>query len=302
MSKPLPPLVLGALTLALPAVLWAGQPAPAPAVKAKDLVDTAVAAGSFTTLVKAVQAAGLVETLKGPGPFTVFAPTDEAFAKLPAGTVEALLGDPAALRRVLTYHVVAGRVAAEKVQTLEWAETVQGQSVRVCVEAGTVHVDGARVLTADVPASNGILHVIDAVLLPRKDLLETAAADGSFTTLVACIEAAGLTEALEAKGPFTVFAPTDAAFAKLPAGTVDALKKDKAKLAAILTYHVLPGRVLSTGLAEGTLTAKTLDGRPLAVTRSKDGAVTAGGAAVVKADVLAGNGVVHVVDSVILPR
>lgn len=133
---------------------------------AKDIVDTAVGAGSFNTLVKAVQAAGLVETLKGPGPFTVFAPTDEAFAKLPAGTLENLLEDKEALAKVLTYHVVPGKVMAADVKPGE-AKTVQGQSVKLSAEGGKVMVDGATVTAADVVASNGVIHVIDKVILPN---------------------------------------------------------------------------------------------------------------------------------------
>lgn len=133
---------------------------------AKDIVDTAVGAGSFNTLVKAVQAAGLVKTLKGPGPFTVFAPTDEAFAKLPAGTLENLLKDKEALAKVLTYHVVPGKVMAADVKPGE-AKTVQGQSVKLSAEGGKVMVDGATVTAADVVASNGVIHVIDKVILPN---------------------------------------------------------------------------------------------------------------------------------------
>ena len=132
---------------------------------AADTVDTAVSAGQFTTLVTAVQAAGLVDTLKGEGPFTVFAPTDAAFAKLPAGTVEALLADKEKLAKVLTYHVVAGKVTAADVKPGP-VKTVQGQSLRVTAKGGAVMVDNARVTKADVMASNGVIHVIDRVLLP----------------------------------------------------------------------------------------------------------------------------------------
>ena len=132
----------------------------------KDLVDTAVAAGSFTTLAKALEAAGLVETLKGPGPFTVFAPTDEAFAKLPAGTLEALLADKARLTKVLTYHMVPGKVMAADVAQLKSAATVQGQSVMITTRPG-VKVDNANVTKTDIVASNGVIHVIDAVILPN---------------------------------------------------------------------------------------------------------------------------------------
>jgi len=130
------------------------------------IVDVATSAGTFNTLVAAVQAAGLAGTLSGPGPFTVFAPTDAAFAKLPAGTVEALLQDPEALAAILTYHVVQGRVTAADVVQLTAATTVNGQSVTIEVSGGTVRVDGATVTATDIQASNGIIHVIDTVLLP----------------------------------------------------------------------------------------------------------------------------------------
>jgi uncharacterized surface protein with fasciclin (FAS1) repeats len=142
-----------------------GHKAKAPA----DIVDTAVAAGSFNTLATALKAAGLVETLKGPGPFTVFAPTDEAFAKLPAGTLESLLKpeNKAKLAGILTYHVVAGKVMAADVVALTSAKTVNGQSVTVAVDGGKVKVDGANVVKTDIAASNGVIHVIDAVILPK---------------------------------------------------------------------------------------------------------------------------------------
>ncbi len=134
--------------------------------KPADIVDTAVAAGEFKTLAKALQAAGLVDTLKGPGPFTVFAPTDAAFAKLPAGTLDALLKDKAKLTQVLTYHVVPGKVTAADVVKLTSAKTVEGQSVAIDASNG-VKVGNAKVVKADVMASNGVIHVIDTVLIPN---------------------------------------------------------------------------------------------------------------------------------------
>jgi uncharacterized surface protein with fasciclin (FAS1) repeats len=135
----------------------------------KDIIDTAIAAGSFNTLAKALQAAGLVETLKGSGPFTVFAPTDEAFAKLPAGTVENLLKpeNREQLKAVLTYHVVPGNVTAAQVTKLDSAKTVNGKSVQIRTSGRTVMVDEATVVKADVAASNGVIHVIDSVILPK---------------------------------------------------------------------------------------------------------------------------------------
>ena len=139
------------------------------AAPAKDIVDTAVSAGSFNTLVAAVQAAGLVDTLKGPGPFTVFAPTDEAFAKLPPGRVEDLLKpeNKARLQAILTYHVVAGKVMAADVVTLHTAKTVNGQELTVTATNGLVMVDNARVIKTDIRCTNGVIHVIDTVVLPK---------------------------------------------------------------------------------------------------------------------------------------
>ena len=133
----------------------------------KDIVDTAVEAGSFTTLAKALQTAGLVETLKGSGPFTVFAPTDDAFAKLPAGTVESLLKDPEKLRQILLYHVVPGRVLAKDVVKIKSAKTAEGSSIRVTASKAGVMVDNANVVKTDIITSNGVIHVIDSVILPK---------------------------------------------------------------------------------------------------------------------------------------
>ena len=134
---------------------------------AADIVDTAVAAGNFNTLVAAVKAAGLVDTLKSTGPFTVFAPTDEAFAKLPAGTVEALLKDPAKLKGILLYHVVSGKVLAENVVKMKSAKTVQGSAVSIHAMGGKVMLDNAHVVKTDIAVDNGVIHVIDSVILPR---------------------------------------------------------------------------------------------------------------------------------------
>ena len=155
-------MTVGLFTLALSMFAAAGHHG-----MKKDIVDTAVAAGDFNTLVTAVKAAGLVETLKGEGPFTVFAPTDAAFAKVPTDTLNALLADKAALANVLTYHVVAGKVMAADVVKLTSAETVQGQAVSIEVKDGKVYVDGAQVVATDIKASNGVIHVIDAVILPK---------------------------------------------------------------------------------------------------------------------------------------
>ena len=154
------------ITLSALAVLALVPASVAGQMDEKDIVETAVEAGSFTTLVAALEAADLVSVLQGEGPFTVFAPTDEAFAKLPAGTVEALLADKEALTRVLTYHVVAGKVMSDAVVNISSAETVAGIEAPVEVRMGDAYVGGAKVITADVITANGVIHIIDTVMLP----------------------------------------------------------------------------------------------------------------------------------------
>ena len=160
-------MVLTALLLGF--VVVAPSKAAEPAAATKDIFDTAVAAGSFKTLAAALQAAGLVDTLKGKGPFTVFAPTDDAFAKLPKGTVEDLLKpeNKAKLTAILTYHVVPGAVKSTQAMTLSSAKTVNGKSLTLKVDGGSLHVDSAKVVSADIEASNGVIHVIDAVVIPQ---------------------------------------------------------------------------------------------------------------------------------------
>ena len=271
---------------------------------AADIVETAVKAGKFNTLAAALQAADLVETLKGPGPFTVFAPTDEAFAKLPAGTVETLLKpeNKGALAGILTYHVVGGKVLAKQVVGLKGAKTVNGQRVDIKVADSTVMIDGAKVVTTDIECDNGVIHIIDSVILPAdKNIPEVATAAGKFTTLLAAVKAAGLVETLVGKGPFTVFAPTDEAFGKLPAGTVDDLLKpeNKQKLVDILTYHVVPGRVYSED-AVAAKSAKTVQGASISVSVGSDGAKI-NSSKLVMTDLDASNGVIHVIDAVLMP-
>jgi uncharacterized surface protein with fasciclin (FAS1) repeats len=271
----------------------------------KDIVDTALAAGSFKTLAAALRAADLVDALKGKGPFTVFAPTDAAFAALPKGTLENLL-DPknkATLQAILTYHVVPGSVAAADVVKLHAATTLNGQRIDVTSSDQGVLVDGAKVVQTDIRCANGIIHVIDAVILPSsKDLVATAVEAGKFKTLAAALQAAGLVEALQGKGPFTVFAPTDEAFAKLPAGTVEGLLRpeNKERLAAILKFHVVQGRVFSEAAAKGA-SVETLQGGKLN-TRSDERGVLVNGARILSTDIDAANGVIHVIDTVLLPE
>ncbi|MBN1298630.1 MAG: fasciclin domain-containing protein [Actinobacteria bacterium] len=397
----------------------------------KTIVETAVGAGSFNTLVAAVTAAGLVDTLSGPGPFTVFAPTDEAFEKLPDGTIDALLADPSGqLTDILLFHVVSGKVMAADVVNLKSATSVSGRILPIDTTDG-VKVAGAKVVVTDIECSNGVIHVIDTVMIPpaakysvsdtgvagfvtylynnllgrnpdvdglntwagwlesgamaadttvsgilasseaqamisgysddmfvkylymglfgrnpssdevsswtnilasgvsRMDAVkhftrstefillcskygvkpfttdlgtipETAVKAGTFSTLVAAVTAAGLAETLSGPGPFTVFAPTDAAFAKLPAGTVEALLADPTgQLKNILLFHVVSGKVMAADVVNLT-SAPTVLGQDASI-EIKDGKVYVDGAQVIVTDIMCSNGVIHVIDTVMLP-
>jgi len=318
-------MLLVAASLVMAACAPAATPTPAPAPTAmpeptatpepmlKDIVDTAVADGRFTTLVAAVQAAELVDTLKGEGPFTVFAPTDDAFSALPEGTLESLLlpENKQTLTDILLYHVVSGKVMAAEVTAMTSAATVLGKDIAVKVDTGNVYINEAKVIITDIETSNGIIHVIDAVLLPPTDeaameekntIVDIAVADGRFTTLVAAVTAADLVETLSGEGPFTVFAPTDDAFAALPAGTLDSLllPENKQQLTDILLYHVVSGKVMAADVV--TLTsAPTVLGKDVTIT-VKDGNVFLNDTVqVIITDIEASNGVIHVIDAVLLP-
>lgn len=278
------------------------EPEPEPEEESLTIVDIAVADGRFETLVTAVVEAGLAETLSGDGPFTVFAPTDDAFGLLPEGTVEALLDDIPTLTDILLYHVVAGEVLAEDVVMLEEAETLLGESVSIRVDMGNVFVNDAQVIITDIIADNGVIHVIDSVLLPPEPLgsiVDIAVADGRFEILVTTLLEAELAETLAGEGPFTVFAPTDDAFGLLPEGTIDALLGDIPALTDILLYHVVAGEVMAEEVVELNKVF-TLLGRPADI-RVEDGSVFINDAEVIITDIQADNGVIHVIDSVVLP-
>lgn len=307
---------------ATPVVVPTSMPEPtaaateAPAEEAKTIVDLAVADGRFKTLVAGVQAAGLAETLSGEGPFTVFAPTDEAFAALPAGTLDELLmpENKQQLTDILLYHVVPGKVMASDVTGMDgqMADTaLEGKQLGIKVDMGNVYLnDNVKIITTDIEASNGVIHVIDAVLLPtteeaamdQMDIVDTAVADGRFTTLVAAVQAAGLVDTLKGEGPFTVFAPTDDAFAALPAGTLESLLAPDAKqqLTDILLYHVVSGKVMAADVV-GLTSAPTVLGKDIAV-KVEDGKVYLNDTTqVIITDIETSNGVIHVIDAVLLP-
>ena len=270
----------------------------------KSIAQTAIDAGNFNTLVAAAKAAGLVEAISGGQELTVFAPTDEAFEKLPPGTVEALLlpENKDRLTAILTYHVVAGRVMAADAYGLTSAETLNGQRLELNLRSDFPMINTATLAATDIQCTNGVIHVIDEVLLPAQKTIPVTATDaGIFDTLVAAVGAADLGGVLSGQGPFTVFAPTDDAFAKLPAGTVESLLEpgNKQKLIDILKYHVVSGRVYDDQAVKAR-SAQTLLGRSVKIGFSAEG-ISVNDANVVSKNIETSNGVVHAIDAVLLP-
>jgi transforming growth factor-beta-induced protein len=274
----------------------------------KNIVEIAASDERFSTLVAALTKAGLVGTLSSPGPFTVFAPTNDAFAALLAElgiSAEELLASPD-LGSILTYHVVAGKVTAAEVVQLDKATTVNGKDITIEVVDGNVILNGSiKVIITDILASNGVIHMIDGVLLPPADpkpsIVEIATDNPDFSTLVAALQAADLVDALSGAGPFTVFAPTNAAFEKL----ADSLHVEVAdllelsKLADILLYHVAEGSVNAEQAVElGSI--ETLQGAPVQVS-VRNGDVFINHSRVTTPDIEASNGVIHVIDTVLIP-
>jgi uncharacterized surface protein with fasciclin (FAS1) repeats len=300
--------------------------APVMAQDDPDIVDVAVENGSFTTLVAAVQEAELVDALKAEGPYTVFAPTDDAFAALLEETemsAEDLLGAEN-LADILLYHVVEGEFNAEAVIELVGdadyvlVDTLAGIPVQVSVDMGNVYINDAMVALPDVEASNGIIHVVDSVIMPPSQtitdiVIESAdmGDDSEFTVLLAAVVEAELADALAGEGPFTVFAPTDAAFAAaleaLDITAEDLLASED--LAGILLYHVVSGEealysndvaaALADAGDEGIM-VETMNGASFTVTADEDG-IYVDGAQIIMTDIMASNGVIHVIDAVILP-
>ena len=265
------------------------------------ILETAKNDGRFQTLVAALGASTAIETLKGDGPFTVFAPTDDAFGKLDQGVVESLLQkkNRPTLDAILTYHVVQGAYRAADVVTLSGLDSANGQRLSISVHGDTVR--SSRTVLTDIECKNGVIHVIDTVLTPEMRTLPEIANQRYFGTLLAAVKAAGLLDALRGDGPFTVLAPTDEAFARLPKGTVENLLKpvNRGQLADILKYHVIPGRV-SSAQAAAAGQADTLLGRPVTFEIDR-GQLRVRGANVTMTDVDARNGVVHVIDAVLIP-
>ena len=254
----------------------------------------------YSVLNGALESTGLLETFEGAGPFTVFAPTDAAFNKLPEGTLESLTTEQ--LSQILRYHVVDGAIASDQLDATQDVTTLLGQNILVEAGSNVVINNNSTVVNADFAASNGIIHRIDEVLLPAgirdANIVDQAADLGTFTTLLSAATDAGLASTLSYKGDFTVFAPTDAAFAALPQGLLASLTVEQ--LTDILLYHVLDGETFSSAIEAETI-ATTLEGGNIYLS-ANEGSVTVNTSAnVATADVDVSNGVIHAIDKVLLP-
>ncbi|MCH8496053.1 MAG: fasciclin domain-containing protein [Balneolales bacterium] len=255
---------------------------------------------NFSILNDLLELTGLDETLES-GDFTVFAPTDAAFNALPEGTLESLSVEQA--REIILFHAVAGSILSSQLQASQDVETVQGERLLVRLSNGQVRVNADAIVgDADIEASNGVDHVINRVLLPSEfrepSIIETATAAGGFTTLLGALETTGLTTTFKYLSPFTVFAPTDEAFAEI-SETVAGLTTEQ--LTAVLTYHVLGSTVRSTDLSPSQSVA-TLNGQEIEITVGEGGAFVNGDSEIVDVDIESANGVIHVINKVLIPQ
>jgi transforming growth factor-beta-induced protein len=295
------------------------------------IVEIASGNPDFSTLVDLVVAADLAGTLSGDGPFTVFAPTNEAFAAVPAELLEALGGDTEALAKVLLYHVVVGAAVTSDMVAPGPVEMGDGSSATLSADGGSLFIDGAEIVATDIIASNGVIHVIDAVIVPADldveallgsgdegaqddmtdemagdemagDIVDVAVEAGAFTTLVTAVTTAELVETLASEGPFTVFAPTDEAFEALPEGLVEALllPENRDVLVQILLYHVVVGAAVTSDMvAPGEVEMASEDVATLSA--DENGNLFIDDAQIVAVDVMASNGVIHVINAVLVP-
>jgi uncharacterized surface protein with fasciclin (FAS1) repeats len=291
--------------------LFAGQPALA---SSSNIIDTLEERGRYTTLLSLLDLTGLTPALEGRDVRTLFAPTDEAFAKLPPETVDFLINNPDVLTEVLLYHVVDGNETAIRLVSRSITETLLEQPVLVAYENSfdNVVVNRSTVIAANIPASNGTIHGLDTVLLPPdppitvESIIEVLQLDGRFGTLLTALEATGLTDALRGTPVRTLFAPTDAAFDKLPEGTLEFLLNNPDELADILLYHVVPDlRRLQSLLSEGR--TETLQGSTVTTTFDNfERAAFINDARVINPNILAPNGempngAIQTIDTVLTP-
>lgn len=255
-----------------------------------------------TTLLQLATEAGLADTLANGGPFTVFAPTNDAFAKLPPEVLDFLKKNKEALVAVLKYHVLSGKTYSSQLKNELVVPTLDPKlncRINIYQKGKVVTADGSPIIKVDQNATNGVIHVISRVEypIPVTNVVKLAQQDQQLRTLVKAVVAAGLVDTLSGPGPFTVFAPTDEAFAALPPGTLDSLLKNKTALTDILTYHVVSGTYFSAGLTSGPV--PTVEGKNVNIVVGQG--VKVNGANVERADEAVTNGVVHVIDAVLIP-
>jgi len=270
--------------------------------QALSIAETAAADGRFGTLVAALEQAELVDVFAGEGTFTVFAPTDDAFAALPEGLLETLLQDEnkALLQDILKYHVLGSVVRAGDIADgRTWAASLQGDNIVIDLADGAVKLWNANVIITDIECSNGVIHVLDAVITPPATIAEKAVANPDFSTLVTALEKAELVDALNGDDALTVFAPTNDAFAALDQDQLAAILDNVPLLTQILTSHVVAGTIMSTDIATGATPVDTLSGAKALVVNDANG-VHIGNATVAQADIEASNGVIHVLSDVIV--
>ncbi len=267
----------------------------------KNIVETAMEAGNFKTLITALEVANLTDTLRTGGPFTVFAPTDDAFDRLPQKSIEALTENVSRLRSILLYHVVSGSYLSDALVMYPSLSTLQGQKLLIDTRGG-IRIEGAWVTVRDIEASNGVIHVIDAVIFPREEpnLVQVARDSGIFDTFVSALEKAGLVDTLSGAGPFTVFAPTDLAFARIPPDTLNTLLNEPEWLNAVLLYHVVQNEYSFTDLLEER-GLRTVHGELVSIKLIESG-LGVNNTLITIGDIETGNGVVHAVDHVLMPK
>merc|ERR1712037_111830 len=305
----LPSIIMKLLLLAACLALGDGQE-----MEHGNIVEELTKAGA-TQLVDFIEAAGLTETLAGEGPFTVVAPTNDAFAKLPAELVDMLVADTELLKKVLLHHVVSGMAVTRDMITNDaLVPTVEGSIHRVNVYLksdyydGFITVNGKRIRTFDIHASNGVIHLMTEVIypfIPDQSIADIVSTDPRFSTLLAAVKAAGLVDTLASAGPFTLFAPTNDAFDRVPSSTLTALLTDKEALVAVLLRHVLPETIFQKGICWETHT--TASGAEIATQVFKNNVAKVvsyanevrTGARLSDYDILASNGVIHAIDNVI---
>ncbi len=305
---------VAALSLASAFAFAAAQSSSSMTVNMSSMTITQIVASSpqFSTLLAAVKQAGLVSVLNGPGPFTVFAPTNAAFARVPAATLANLMNTKSALSKVLEYHVVSGRLTIADLLLLNKVKTLEGASITGHAHGTTLKVDQALVPGQEIRAKNGQIIVVDSVLLPpsmrkpsapsvmpTQNLVQLLSLQPQFSTLLAAVKQAGLVSVLNGPGPFTVFAPTNAAFAQVPPALLKEILASKTLLTKVLEYHVVKGELQTPELAK-RFGLTSLEGSLLLLSVSH-GHLAVDGATVTEPNLLATNGVVQEINQVLLP-